>query len=93
MIGNFARSLAGHDKGQLYIIIEETAECFILADGKQKTFENPKKKNKKHVQIIKKECNEELKTRLQNQEAVNNEAVKRAIKLYELEVNECQKPM
>ena len=93
MIGSFAKSLAGHDKGQLYIIIEETAEQYVLADGKQKTLEHPKKKNKKHMQIIKKKCNEELKTKLQNQEAVNNEAVKRAIKLYELEVNECQKPM
>ncbi len=93
MLGSFARSLAGHDKGQLYIIIEETDSLLMLADGRLRTLEKPKQKNRKHIQIVKKNCNNDIITKLQNNKKINNEEVKRAIKLYEREVNGCQKPM
>ena len=41
MVGYLARSLAGHDKGSLYIIIEETAQYLLVADGELKTLEKP----------------------------------------------------
>mgnify|MGYP001339228756 CR=1 FL=1 len=93
MLGNFARSIAGHDKGRLYIIIEETDTLLTLVDGRQRTLEKPKQKNRKHVQVMKRCCNEELITKLRNHQTISNEKVKRAIKLYELEVSECQKSM
>lgn len=93
MLGNFARSLAGHDKGKLYIIIEETDTLLTLVDGNIRTLEKPKKKNRKHIQIVKKNCNEDIIIKLQNHETISNEVVKRAIKLYEREVNGCQRPM
>ncbi len=46
-----ALSLAGHDKGQIYVIIEANAEYVYLADGKYKTIAVPKRKNRKHIQI------------------------------------------
>ena len=42
--GMLARSKAGHDKAQMYIIKE--------VDGRIRTLGNPKKKKKKHVQIV-----------------------------------------
>ncbi len=93
MVGNFARSLAGHDKNQLYIIMEETEHALSLVDGRSKTLQNPKMKNKKHIQIISKYYDESVMRKLQKHEAISNEEVKRAIKLYELEGNGCQKPM
>ena len=33
MTGMFATSLAGHDKGQIYVIIKEEGEYVYLADG------------------------------------------------------------
>ena len=53
MVGYLARSMAGHDKGTLYIIIEETDQYLLLANGRDKTIEKPKRKNKKHVALIK----------------------------------------
>ncbi|MCC8067977.1 MAG: KOW domain-containing RNA-binding protein [Clostridiales bacterium] len=68
-----AISLAGHDKGTLYVILDETSDSdqgtpgipartewiekesdtyFLLADGKRRTLEHPKKKKRKHVQVI-----------------------------------------
>ena len=55
MIGFLAYSLAGHDKGKLYLIIEETRDFVYVVDGAVRMLDRPKKKNKKHIQIIKKE--------------------------------------
>lgn len=50
--GMLAKSLAGHDRDKLYIIIETDAEYVWLVDGICRTLENPKKKKKKHIQVI-----------------------------------------
>ncbi len=55
MIGMLAKSKAGHDKDSIYLIVGEEAEFVYLADGRLKTLESPKKKNKRHIQIIKQE--------------------------------------
>lgn len=51
--GMLVRSLAGHDKGNLYIIIEEKNKMLMLADGKNRTMQKPKAKKVMHVQLIK----------------------------------------
>ncbi len=51
-VGMLARSKAGHDKGHVYVIMKEENAYVYLADGELKTIEKPKKKKKKHVQII-----------------------------------------
>lgn len=51
-VGNLAKSLAGHDKGKLYMIIREEKEQVYLADGKNRPIERPKCKRKKHIQPI-----------------------------------------
>lgn len=54
MIGMLASSKAGHDKSMVYVIINEDTEYVYLVDGKTRKLSKPKKKNKKHIQIIKK---------------------------------------
>lgn len=51
-IGGLVRSRAGHDKDQLYIIIGVSKEYVNLSDGKHRPADRPKRKNKKHLQII-----------------------------------------
>lgn len=51
-IGMLARSKAGHDKGRVYVIYGTDETYVYLIDGKIRTMEKPKKKKKKHVQII-----------------------------------------
>lgn len=81
LIGCFARSLAGHDKDTVYVIIDVDTEYVYLSDGKYKTIEKPKKKRFKHIQIIKKK-DSILESKHKN---IINEDIKRAIKLYCLE--------
>ena len=51
MLGMFAVSKAGHDQGQMYVVLKEEGDSVLLADGRLKTIESPKKKNKKHIQL------------------------------------------
>lgn len=83
MTGKFAKSKAGHDKLKIYVIIKEETEYVYLADGVYKTIEKPKKKGKKHIQIINKGQDENLTKKLLNKEPVFDEEIKRAIKIYE----------
>lgn len=48
-----AQSKAGHDIGQIYVVIEENSDMVLLVNGNTKTIQKPKKKKKIHVQIIK----------------------------------------
>lgn len=54
IVGMLATSMAGHDKDSVYVIIREDGEYIYVADGKSRTVERPKRKNRKHVQLIKK---------------------------------------
>lgn len=50
--GMLARSKAGHDAGRIYVIIDTDDAYVYLADGRIRTLDKPKKKKKKHVQLI-----------------------------------------
>ncbi len=81
MTGMFATSMAGHDKGKLYIIIREDEEYVYLTDGRLKPVEAPKKKKKKHIQIIKR-TDAAVHIYIEEKKPLTNEVVKRAIKEY-----------
>ena len=81
MLGMFAVSKAGHDKGRMYLVIRDEGDTVYLADGKIKTLENPKRKKKKHLQIIKKDIDQVLMQKLINEQKLYNEEIKHAIKI------------
>ncbi len=85
MIGMLAGSKAGHDKGMVYVIIKEEAEYVYLADGSSKTLCKPKKKNKKHIQIIKKHSEPELAVRIQ-EGRIDDIEIRRIIRQYETSI-------
>lgn len=88
LTGMFAFSKAGHDKSNIYIIIEETDTHVFLADGRTRTIERPKKKNRRHIQLMKRGIDEELRHRLRQPERpVCNEEIKRAIRLCKQELD------
>ena len=81
MIGMFAISKAGRDKNQIYIILEEKDEYVFLVDGNLKPLAHPKKKSKKHIQMIQKYENETIAGKIRNNLPVQNEEIKKAIKM------------
>ena len=82
MTGFLASSKAGHDKDKIYVIIKEDSEYVWLADGKIRTVDNPKKKRKKHIQIIKYFYNEEMKAALLEEKKVTDLEIMMVLKKY-----------
>ena len=64
MTGRFAVSLAGHDRGVLYVIVAEEGDFVYLSDGRLKPPDRPKKKRRKHIQPMKAEVDRELMAKL-----------------------------
>ena len=54
-LGYFARSLCGHDKDRLSMIVSEDGEMVGLCDGVHRRLANPKMKKKKHIQMMRSE--------------------------------------
>ena len=50
--GMLAKSKAGHDKGKVYVIYDVDETYVYLVDGRIRVLENPKRKKRKHVQVI-----------------------------------------
>lgn len=74
--GMLAKSLAGHDENQIYLIQGIEKNEVLLVDGRIRTLEKPKRKNKKHIQVIHK---------VYNIEEMQNEVIRKLIKEYKKE--------
>ena len=83
MIGMLATSKAGHDCKEVFVIVREEEEYVYLADGKARSLAKPKRKNKKHIQIWKKQTPlvSQIREKLIRGETVRDEEIKRAMKL------------
>lgn len=86
MVGFMAVSKAGHDRGKIYLIIREEEEYVYLVDGKSRTFENPKRKNRKHIQVIKKWEDPSITEKLLRGETIDIGMIIQEVKI-------CQKQM
>lgn len=53
MKGLVVKSNKGRDKGKLYIVMETKDDYYVsLIDGNKYNFDRPKRKSKKHVDVI-----------------------------------------
>ena len=50
--GQIVRSLAGHDKGALFCVLDTDGGYLLLCDGKRRRLEHPKRKKEKHTQPV-----------------------------------------
>lgn len=82
IVGMLATSKAGHDKDSVYVILREEGEYVYIADGVGRTTEKPKRKNKKHIQLIKK------KKLPETENGFNDIDIKKIIKAYQSERKE-----
>lgn len=84
-IGSFAISKAGHDEGSCYVIVGESGDFVYLSDGRLKKLAAPKRKRKKHIQIINHTVNGELVKKLTEANEtvkITDEEIKYEIKQY-----------
>ena len=75
--GMLAKSKAGHDKGKVYVIYDVDETYVYLVDGRIRLLENPKRKKRKHVQVI---CENHDVTN------IDDVSIKRILKLFDKEM-------
>ena len=51
-ISDVVVSTAGRDQGDLFYVINEDANYLMLANGKDRTLDKPKRKKRRHVQKV-----------------------------------------
>ena len=81
-VGMLATSRAGHDRDGVYVIVGEEGEYIWLADGRCRSISKPKKKKKKHIQLIKYFSDDALSQGLQNKEECLDPKIRQVLKSY-----------
>lgn len=76
-----ATSKAGHDNKQVYVVLSQDDEYYMLANGTTKTCAKPKKKKKIHLQLIKNIPLDVLEI-VKDANTLDDLSIKRILKVY-----------
>ena len=83
---SIVRSDAGRDKGKLFIVLAVQGEYLLLADGKSRKVESPKRKKRKHVLFVAAD-ETRVSQKIINDEKVTNSELRRTLAAYREEVH------
>jgi len=83
---SIVRSDAGRDKGKLFIVLAVQGEYLLLADGKSRKVESPKRKKRKHVLFVAADDNR-VSQKIISDEKVTNSELRRTLAAYREEVH------
>ena len=72
---------AGREKGKLFFVVDVQNEYLLLADGKSRRLEVPKRKKCRHVQRAG-AAPEELAAKLRSSEIITNSELRKALAVY-----------
>ena len=86
---NIIRSDAGRDKGKLFTVLAVEGEYLLLADGKSRRVESPKRKKRRHVLFVAAE-ETRVSVKIKNNEKVTNSELRRTLAAYREEVHPSQ---
>ena len=75
---NIVRSVAGRDAGSLFFVLAAEGDFLLLADGKQRRLESPKRKRRKHVVLVG-ESHSLVAEKIRSSEKITNSELRKAI--------------
>ena len=75
---NIVKSIAGRDAGSLFFVLAAEGDFLLLADGKQRRLENPKRKRRKHVALVG-ESHSLVAEKIRSSEKITNSELRKAI--------------
>ena len=75
---NIVRSGAGRDKGKLFVVLAVEGEYLLLADGKSRKVESPKRKKRRHVLFVSAE-ETRLAEKIKSEEKITNIELRRTL--------------
>ena len=76
---NIVRSGAGRDKGKLFVVLAVNGEYLLLADGKSRKLEAPKRKKRRHVSFVAAADENRLSKKIRGEEKITNSELRRAL--------------
>ena len=75
---NIVRSNAGRDKGKLFAVLAVEGEYLLLADGKSRKVESPKRKKRRHVLFVSAD-ETRLAEKIKCEEKITNSELRRTL--------------
>ena len=79
-------SLAGRDKGKLFYVMDVEENYVLIADGKGRKLENPKRKKLKHVRRVSR-TETRVAAKIQNGDKVLNSELRRDLAAFGQQFN------
>ena len=74
-------SLTGRDRGQLMLVVAEEGDFLLLAHGRARRAEHPKRKRRKQVSLLG-PCDERTRLTLQSESRLTNSEIRKALALW-----------
>lgn len=84
--GDIIVSLAGRDQGQVFFVLETDGEYLLLADGRRRMLEHPKRKKQKHVRLAAR-TDSEAARKIKSGSGILNSELRRALAAFRREEN------
>jgi|GEM_PF-116533 len=84
---HLVEATAGREKGKLFYVLKTDEEYLLLADGKSRRVEAPKRKKRKHVRFIA-DTGDRVACKIRESEKVSNSELRRAIASYRADCGE-----
>lgn len=78
-LGSIVQSIAGRDKGKLFLVVEVEENYVYLVDGDLRKIENPKKKKMKHLELTR-YFDANMAERIVKKNKITNQDIKKVIK-------------
>ena len=75
---NIVKSIAGRDAGSLFFVLATEGDFLLLADGKRRRVEKPKRKRRKHVVLVG-ETHSLVAEKIGSSEKITNSELRKAI--------------
>ena len=75
---NIVKSIAGRDAGDLFFVLETQGDFLLLADGKRRKLETPKRKRRKHVVLVA-QSDVPVAWKIRSSEKITNSELRKAI--------------
>ena len=78
---DIVQSSAGRDKGKLFFVLDTEGEFLLLADGKSRKVETPKRKKRRHVRFVATETMG-VSEKITGEEKITNSELRRALAVF-----------
>ena len=78
---HLVEATAGREKGRLFYVLDTDGEYLLLADGKSRRVEAPKRKKRKHARFIA-ETDDRIAGKIRENERITNSELRKAIAAY-----------